>query len=455
MALSQSLEQKLQQGLNPTQIQTIKFVQMTSEEFEDNVREELEENPFLEEDEEKEIEEDPTPYYKYRADISREDYSGYETVSQSESIHDSLTRQLGYIHLSEEERQIGEYIIGTIDDDGLLRTTADKIYNLLVFNLGLDTTEEEVERLIGIIQGFDPAGVCARSIQECLLLQLARKSSTPAVDAAIMILKDCFDDFTNKHFDAVKRKCHLDDDGLRAANDVILRLSPKPVVDTVDIVADKAKQIVPDFLVRLDEDNNIQLTLPRYNIPELRINKSYVAEQKNIRYAREEDRKEMEAYNTSKYNAAKSFIEAVKQRYNTLRSTMQAIIDLQEDYFRSGETSDLKPLVLKTIAERAGFDISTISRVVQHRYVDTDWGLKPLKFFFSEGMQTTDGEAISNREIKEALKEVVDNEDKKNPLSDEAIADVLTKKGYVVARRTVAKYREQLGIAPGRLRKTI
>lgn len=455
MALSQSLEQKLQQGLNPTQIQTIKFVQMTAEEFEDNVREELEENPFLEEDEEKEIEEDPTPYYKYRADISREDYSGYDTVSQGESLHDSLTRQLGYIQLSEEERQIGEYIIGTIDDDGLLRTTADKIYNLLVFNLGLDTTEEEVERLIGVIQGFDPAGVGARNIQECLLLQLARKTSTPAVDAAIAILRDSFDDFTNKHFDAVKRKCRLDDDGLRAANDVILRLSPKPVVDTVDIVADKAKQIVPDFLVRLDEDNNIQLTLPRYNIPELRINKSYVAEQKNIRYAREEDRKEMEAYNTSKYNAAKSFIEAVKQRYNTLRSTMQAIIDLQEDYFRSGETSDLKPLVLKTIAERAGFDISTISRVVQHRYVDTDWGLKPLKFFFSEGMQTTDGEAISNREIKEALKEVVDNEDKKNPLSDEAIADVLTKKGYVVARRTVAKYREQLGIAPGRLRKTI
>lgn len=453
MAISQTQELKLQQGLNPLQIQTVHMVQLSGQEFEEEVKDELEENPFLEEAED----EDPVPSYRYKVPVSSEPANrAFDIAAQGESLQDMLRTQLGYVELSEEDAKIGDYIIGSIDDDGMLRFSVEDLYNFLSFRLGIDTTEEKIEELIEIIQGFDPAGVGARDLRECLLIQLYRKQSdNQAVIDAISILENAFKEFSNKHFDKVMRICKITTERLKEASNVIVRLNPKPCPDNVDFVEDKSKQIVPDFLVTITDDEQLQLTLPRYNIPELRINKSYLERTKKQTYSREEDRVAAEEYNKDKYNRAKNFIEAIKQRYNTLYSTMKAIMDLQSEFFLSGETADLKPLRQKDIEEATGFDISTISRVAKDRYVDTPWGIFPLKFFFSEGMENAQGEEVSNREIKEALQRAVDEEDKHNPLSDEALVSALAAMGYQVARRTISKYREQLNIPAGRLRKEI
>ncbi len=468
--LKQGLELKQTQKLSPLQIQTIKLIELPIQELEQRIRKELEENPVLDEDisSEKEDDEaprevslseykddDPIPGYRLRADnYSKDERPQYNTFSVKESFTQSLLEQLGYRNLSEHQYSIGAFLIGSLDDDGYLRRSIDSIVDDLSFRANIETTEEEVLEMLKVIQEFEPAGVGARDLRECLLIQIRLCKKSPAVENATRILNNHFTEFTNKHFQKIMNRMGLTEEELKAAIAKILKLNPSPGGQIDDSYADQAQQIIPDFILDY-KDGKLELSMPRFSVPELRVNKKYADLLMEASNSSEREKKDAAAFVKKKLDSAKWFVEAIKQRHNTLTNTMQAIVDYQHDYFIDGDETHLKPMVLKDIAERTGFDISTISRVVNSKYIETHFGIYSLKYFFSEGLENQDGEEVSTRELKKALQECVDNENKRKPLTDDELVDAMTAKGYKVARRTIAKYRDQLGIPKARLRKEL
>ena len=459
--VKQGLEQKLQQKLSPLQIQTIKLIEMPVQALEQHVREVLNDNPVIddtpasggESDEPRDMsisevedrensggsleenynsysdDDDPTPYYNRSVNNwGKDERPEYNTFSVKQSFTQSLQEQLGYRNLTEHQRAVATFIIGSLDDDGYLRRDIESLVDDLAFRAGITTDAEEVEAMLKIIQQFEPSGVGARDLRECLLIQLEDKKQTPAVANAVRILRDGFNEFKGRQFPKLMNRFHLDADQLKAVLDEIKKLNPSPGGQIDDSYADQAQQIVPDFRAEIME---------------------------NGKYSTDRSQKDAATFVGQKIAAAKWFIEALRQRQNTLESTMRAIIEYQHDYFIDGDESSLKPMVLKDIAERTGFDISTISRVVNSKWIETHFGVFPLKYFFSEGLENSEGEEVSTREIKKVLRDLVDNEDKHNPLTDDDLVDALTAKGYKVARRTIAKYRAQLDIPKARLRREL
>lgn len=468
--LKQGLELKQTQKLSPLQIQTIKLIELPIQELEQRIRKELEENPVLDEDlpndkEEDEAprevslsdykDDDPIPGYKLRSDnYSKDERPQYNTFSVKESFTQSLQEQLGYRNLTEHQYAVASFLVGSLDDDGYLRRSIDSIVDDLSFRANVETDEEEVLDMLKIIQEFDPPGVGARDLRECLLLQIRHCKKTPAVENAVKILKNHFNEFTNKHFQKIMTRMNISEDELKAAMAKILKLNPSPGGQIDDSYTDQAQQIVPDFILEY-RDGELQLSMPRFSVPELKVNRKYADILVEAANSSEREKKEAAAFVKKKLDSAKWFVEAIKQRHNTLSSTMQAIIDYQHDYFIDGDEAHLKPMVLKDIAEKTGFDISTISRVVNSKYIETHFGIYSLKYFFSEGLENQEGEEVSTRELKKALTECVDNENKRKPLTDDELVEKMTEKGYKVARRTIAKYRDQLGIPKARLRKEL
>ena len=469
--LKQGLEIKQTQKLSPLQIQTIKLIELPTQELEQRIRKELEENPVLdentsndrdeEEDGPREVslsdykEDDSIPSYKLRVNnYGKDERPQYNTFSVKESFTQSLMDQLGFRNLTEHQHAVAAFIIGSLDDDGYLRRSIESLVDDLAFRAGIETDEKEVTDMLKIIQEFDPAGVGARDLRECLLLQIRTLKQTPEVINATKILTDYFTEFTNKHFQKIIARMGITEEEMKAAMAKILKLNPSPGGQIDDSYNDQAQQIVPDFVLTL-ENGDLKLTMPRFSIPELRVNKKYADILMEAANSSEREKKEAATFVKKKLDSAKWFVEAIKQRHNTLESTMKAIIDYQHDYFMDGDESHLKPMVLKDIAERTGFDISTISRVVNSKYIETHFGIYSLKYFFSEGLENQEGEEVSTRELKKALQECVDNEDKHHPLTDDQLVSVMSSKGYKVARRTIAKYRDQLNIPKARLRKEL
>ena len=469
--LKQGLELRQTQKLSPLQIQTIKLIELPTQELEQRIRKELEENPVLEENTAKEEEDednaprevslseykddDPIPSYKLKVNnYGKDERPQYNTFSVKESFTQSLMEQLGFRNLSEHQHSVAAFIIGSLDDDGYLRRDIDSLVDDLAFRAGIESDEKEVEEMLHVIQEFDPPGVGARDLRECLLLQIRGMKQTPDVKNAKKILTDYFSEFTSKHYNKIIARMGISEEEMKAAIAKILKLNPSPGGQIDDSYSEQAQQIVPDFVLTI-ENGELKLTMPRFTIPELKVNRKYADILMNAANSSERDKKEAAAFVKKKLDSAKWFVEAIKQRHNTLQSTMQAIIDYQHDYFMDGDESHLKPMVLKDIAERTGFDISTVSRVVNSKYIETHFGIYSLKYFFSEGLENTEGEEVSTRELKKALQECVDAEDKRNPLTDDQLVAELNKRGYKVARRTIAKYRDQLNIPKARMRREL
>ncbi len=457
------------QKLSPLQIQTIKLIELPIQELEQRIRKELEENPVLEEDttrdeleEPREVslsdykDDDPTPLYlrNQRLYNKYDERPQYSTFSVRESFTQNLLEQLGYRNLSEFEYSIAAFIVGSLDDDGYLRRSIDNLVDDLAFRAGIETDEETVLKMLKVVQEFEPTGVGARDLQECLLLQIRQKKRTPEVELAENILTNYFKEFTSKHYQKIMTRLNLTQEELKAGIDKILKLNPAPGGQIDDTYSERTQQIIPDFYLEL-RDGELILSMPRQSTPELRVNRKYANILLSASSTSDREQKEAVTFVKKKLDSAKWFVEAIKQRHNTLQTTMQAIIDYQEEYFYDGDETNLRPMVLKDIAEMTGFDISTISRVVNSKYIETHFGIYSLKYFFSEGMLTQDGEEVSTRELKMALQEVVDAEDKMNPLTDDALVTEMEARGYKVARRTIAKYRSQLGIPKASLRKEL
>lgn len=470
--LKQELGLKQVQKLSPLQIQTIKLIELPIQDLEQRIRKELEENPVLDdetpeskdedgEEQPREVslsdikEDDSIPDYKLRVNnYGKDERPEYNTFSVKESFTQSLMEQLGFRNLSEHQHDIAAFIIGSLDGDGYLRRDIDSLVDDLAFRMNIETTPEEVEKMLHIIQEFDPPGIGARDLRECLLIQLKGLKQTPDVINAQRILTDWFQEFSNKHFQKIMTRLNLSQDEMKAAMARIVKLNPSPGGQIDDSYNDQAQQIVPDFILSL-ENGELKLTMPRFSIPEIRINKKYADLLMDAANSSERQKKEAATFVKQKMDSAKWFVEALKQRHNTLLSTMQAIIDYQHDYFMDGDESHLKPMVLKDIASKTGFDISTISRVVNSKYIETHFGIFPLKYFFSEGLENQQGEEVSTRELKKVLQDFVDKEDKHKPLTDDELVTLMNEKGYKVARRTIAKYRDQLNIPKARLRKEL
>ena len=468
--LKQGLQQKLQTKLSPLQIQTIKLLELPMLELEQRIKKELEENPVLDEvsdvqegDEEspKNVSlseypaDDPTPSYKlYVNNQGKDEKPQYNTFSVRESFHQSLLMQLGYRNIDERTRSIATFVIGSLDDDGYLRRDLEALSDDISFRLNIETSEEELETILEMIQEFEPVGIGARNLQECLILQMEAKNGSRAQEIALTILEDYFPEFTKKHYPKIVSKMGITQEELKEAVDEIIKLNPRPGGQIDDSYIEQAQQIVPDFLLE-EKDGELIMSMPKFSVPELRVNKRYAALLEKSANAQDRAGKEAASFVKQKLDSAKWFIEAIKQRQNTLQNTMNAIIEFQREYFLDGDETKLKPMVLKNIAEKTGLDISTISRVVNCKYIQTPFVIFPLKYFFSEGMVTDKGEEVSTREIKKILTDCIDQENKNKPLTDEELVGVLQQKGYIVARRTVAKYREQLNIPIARLRKEL
>ena len=474
--LKQGLELKQVQKLSPLQIQTIKLIETPFMSLEQSIRNEWDNNPVLDEDyprdkEKKEEEDDDTPKdvsideikdddsipaYKLKvSNWGKDARPEYNTFSVKDSFSQSLTEQLGFRELTHHEYQIGTFIIGSLDDDGYLRRDLDSLVDDLAFRAGIETDYDEVLRILQIIQQFEPAGVGARDLRECLLLQLRQMKKTPETLTAIEIIEDHYQEFVGKHFQKIMTKMGITQEELKAALGKIVKLNPAPGGQVSDSYADSAQQIVPDFVLKLNDDGTLDMTMPRFPLPEVHIKAAYSEVLERARYSKDPKDREAATFIKQKVDSAKWFVEALKQRHNTLETTMNTIIDFQREYFTTGDEAKLKPMVLKDIAEITGFDISTISRVVSSKYIETWFGIFPLKYFFSEGLENQDGEEVSAREIKKALKDSVEGEDKHKPLTDDQLVSEMEKRGYKVARRTIAKYRDQLGIPKARLRKEI
>jgi RNA polymerase sigma-54 factor len=480
-----SLQQKLLQKLSPQQIQVIKLLEIPTLQLEQRIKKELEENPVLEmegdtpfgeeeteeapelrseEDKDNEefsmedyIPDDEIPNYRLQTNnYSSEDKQVDIPFSVGDTFHEFLLEQAEMDNFDEKQQMLAEYIIGNIDEDGYLRRDLASITDDLAFHLNLTVSEEELASILEVIHGFDPPGVGARDLQECLLLQLHRKTSEYR-KLAQAIIKDHFDEFTKRHYDKITHRLMVSDDELKHAIDLILKLNPKPGSSYSNPLNKNNQHIVPDFILD-NVDGELQLSLNQKNMPELRINESYLDMLRSLsinRSVHNRNNKEAVTFVKQKLDAAKWFIDAIRQRQHTLLSTMSEIIDFQKGYFLDGDETKLKPMILKDIAERTNLDISTVSRVSNSKYIQTHFGIFPLKYFFSEAMQKDTGEEVSTREIKKILKDCIDNEDKHHPLTDEKLTDILKEKTYNIARRTVAKYREQLDVPVARLRKEL
>ena len=475
-----SLSQTLGQKLSPQQIQFIKLLQVPTAELDTRIEEELEINPALEEGKE-EPQDDTGNQDDYDdagndgdldiADYLQDDYSGYKMqgdrnnpdeddkempISVGSSLQESLIRQMGYLRLDERETIIARQLIGSIDEDGYIRRELEAIVNDLAFAQNVETDFEELESILFKVQTFDPAGIAARDLKECLLLQLDRKADqNEAIVTASRIIDSCFDEFTKKHYQKIMKKLDISsEDQLKKAVNAITRLNPKPGGVGESIV--KTQYLIPDFIL-INEDGKLELSLNSKNAPELKISKSYSDMLQTYDKSNKKDKKlkETVTFVKQKLDAAKWFIDAIKQRQQTLLNTMRAIIDFQYEYFLEGDESKLRPMILKDIAEKINMDISTVSRVANSKAIQTEFGIFPLKYFFSEGISTDSGEDVSSREVKNKLKETIEQEDKRKPLSDDKLEKILREHGYNIARRTVAKYREQLGIPVARLRKEL
>ncbi len=472
MAIAQKQLLSLQQKLSPQQIQMIKLLELPTVQLEQRIKQEIEENIVLEEEERSSDEEQPqeisvdeylreddTPSYKSRLNnFSRDDKQRPVYLTEGRSLQEYLIEQLGYRNLSEHDARLVNYLVGSIDEDGYLRRDLESVADDIAFTLGIETTAGELERLLSIIHELEPAGVGARNLQECLLLQMNQLPiNSRARRLARKILTSYFDEFVKKHYERLIARLQISEDDFREAIAEIRRLAPKPGNLYAEGGTNTTPYIIPDFLLDCQE-GRFQLSLNSYNVPEVRVNRRYVEMIRDMVQAdgkvREADREALQ-FVKSKIDSAKWFISAIKQRHDTLMRTMQTILDYQQEYFRSGDRSKLRPMILKDIADRTGLDVSTISRVVNSKYVQTQFGIILLKSLFSEAMQTSSGEEVSSYEIKTLLQKCIDEEDKRHPLTDEVLMNLLNDRGYCIARRTVAKYREMLGIPVARLRKQI
>ncbi len=472
MAINQKQVLSLQQKLSPQQIQMIKLLELPTVQLEQRIKQEIEDNIVLEEEErspeedepreisvEEYLREDDTPSYKSRINnYSKDDKQRPVYLSEGRSLQEYLVEQLGYRDLTEREMRLAVYLIGSIDEDGYLRRDLESVSDDIAFTMGVEVSPAELERLLGIIHELEPAGVGARNLQECLMLQMDQiPLNSRARRLARKILTSYFDEFVKKHYEKLIARLQVTEDDFRAAIDEIRHLSPKPGNLYSEGGTDTTPYIIPDFILDY-HDGRFELSLNSYSVPEVRVNRRYVDMIRDMVASdgtvKEKDREALQ-FVKSKIDSAKWFISAIKQRHDTLMRTMQTILDYQQEYFKDGDKSKLRPMILKDIADRTGLDVSTISRVVNSKYVQTQFGIILLKSLFSEAMQTDSGEEVSSYEIKNLLQRCIDEEDKRHPLTDETLMDMLNAKGYRIARRTVAKYREMLGIPVARLRKQI
>ncbi len=473
MAINQKQVLSLQQKLSPQQIQMIKLLELPAVQLEQRIKQEIEENIALEEEErpaeedeqpqqisvDEYLREDDTPSYKSRINnYSKDDKQRPVYLTEGRSLQEYLVEQLSYRNLSERDMKLAVYLIGSIDEDGYLRRDLESISDDIAFTVGIETSVGELERLLDIIHELEPAGIGARDLRECLLLQMNQMQvNTRARRLARKILTNYFDEFVKKHYEKLIARLQVSEEEFRDAIAEIRRLSPKPGNLYAEGGTDTTPYIVPDFILDY-QDGHFQLSLNSYNVPEVKINRRYVDMIRDMvgsdGRVKEKDREAIQ-FVKSKIDSAKWFISAIKQRHDTLMRTMQTILDYQQEYFKDGDRSKLRPMILKDIADRTRLDVSTISRVVNSKYVQTQFGIILLKSLFSEAMQTDSGEEVSSYEIKNILQQCIDEEDKRKPLTDETLMDILNTKGYHIARRTVAKYREMLGIPVARLRKQI
>jgi RNA polymerase sigma-54 factor len=464
----------------------IKLLEVPTLQIEQRIKKELEENPALEEGQEEEeihaeaeeeeqleetdkdqeeftlddyIEEDDIPDYRLQTKNYSKDEDKRSEIpfSVGFSFHEHLESQLGLRDLTEKQKVLGEYILGNIDEDGYLRRELINIVDDLAFLQNVEASEEELAEVLKIIQDLEPAGVGARTLRECLLLQIEKRdNSQPSMNLAHTILDSFFEEFTKRHYDKIITRMGISENELKTAIDEVLKLNPKPGGVYSDPFNKTSQPIIPDFILDLSEEG-FDLHLNSRNLPELRLSSSY--NQMLREYSRDKSqKKEMKdavLFVKQKIDSAKWFIDAIKQRQNTLLLTMNAILEYQQEYFIDGDETKLKPMILKDVAEMTGLDISTVSRVANSKFIQTHFGIFPLKFFFSEGLQTDSGEEVSTREIKRILQDCIENEQKRRPLTDERLTEILQEKGYQIARRTVAKYREQLNIPVARLRREI
>ncbi len=459
------------QTLTPIQIQTIKLLELPLVELEQKIQKEIEENPVLEDPEENrsednpqeqkkislsEVKDDTIPSYRlYVNNRGKDEKPQYNTFSVKESLYQSLLDQIGLRKMDQRRRAIASFIIGSMDSTGYLKRDLASLVNDIYLRLGIETSEKELEDiLIADIQQLDPVGVGARNTRECLLLQLkAKENRTLAVEHAQQILQNFYDEFTKKHFEKIMSKLSITEEQLKGAYDIIRKLNLHPGGQVDDSYSDQTMQIVPDFILEVEE-GRLVVTLPKFNIPQIKVSREY-EKYMDKKAAASKEEKAASTFVKSRVESAKWFIEAINRRQDTMQRTMDAIVKFQREYFLDGDDTKLKPMVLRNIAEAAGLDISTISRVVNSKYVQTPFGIYPLKHFFSEGMVTDSGEEVSTREIKKILQQSVEMEDKSKPLTDEELVDLLTAKGYQISRRTIAKYRSQLNIPIARLRREI
>ena len=473
MAINQKQVLSLQQKLSPQQIQMIKLLELPAVQLEQRIKQEIEDNIVLEEEErsaedeeqppqqisfDEYLREDDTPSYKSRINnFSKDDKQRPVYLTEGRSLQEYLVEQLGYRNLPERDLRLAVYLIGSIDEDGYLRRDLESVADDIAFTMGLETTAGELERLLGIIHELEPAGIGARDLRECLLQMAQMPVNTRPRRLARKILTSYFDEFVKKHYEKLMARLQISEDDFRDAIAEIRHLSPKPGNLYAEGGTDTTPYIIPDFILDY-QDGRFNLSLNSYNVPEVRVNRRYMEMIREMvgsdGRVREKD-KEAIQFVKNKIDSAKWFISAIKQRHDTLMRTMQTILDYQQEYFKDGDKSKLRPMILKDIADRTGLDVSTISRVVNSKYVQTQFGIILLKSLFSEAMQTDSGEEVSSYEIKNILQQCIDEEDKRRPLTDETLMDILNSKGYRIARRTVAKYREMLGIPVARLRKQI
>ena len=488
--------QKLLQKLSPQQILIMKLLQIPTMELSTRIKEEIMTNPALEEGENHDYEDDVNEEninddvdtfednpsdddhydplddfddylkdddeddaaYKYSVNNSSPDDKHYEApITNETTFQDTLMEQLGFRKLDEKKRKIGAYIIGNLDDAGYLSRPVNGIADDLLFTQNIDATEDEIREVLAIIQDFDPAGVGATNLQECLLIQLRRlneENPNKDIDNAIDIIENHFDEFTKKHYDKIVSRSGMSDDDFKRALDIILSLNPKPGGSS-GTISQSNDYIIPDFTV-INNGGELELQLNNRNTPELHVSKDFMSMLKEYSAGKDSpEKREAVTFIKNKIDSANWFIDAIKQRQSTLYVTMKAIMDYQKEFFLTGDEGKLKPMILKDISEKVGLDISTISRVANSKYVQTAYGTFQLKYFFSEGLVNDEGEEVSTREVKKIVRDSVDNEDKTNPLTDDELTAILKSKGYTIARRTVAKYREQLGIPVARLRKVL
>lgn len=486
--LKQTLQQKLLQKLSPQQIQFIKLLQVPTASLDTRIKEELEENPALEDGSltnmndpiEEYPDKDPDDYENNSEDgfeeefsleeyIQEDDYKDYSNnysndddddhkeipIAVQDSFFEKLQNQLDLLALSDKQYLVGNQIIGSLDDDGYLRRPILSLIDDLAFSQNVLAEESEIEEMLAVIQEFEPAGIGARDLQECLLIQLRKKDQENViVKQAIEVVRNYLDEFTKKHYDKIERQLNVSSEELKDIINEILKLNPKPGDSAA--VAGKQLQIIPDFHIS-NNDGVLHLTLNGRNAPELRVSRTYQDMFEHYEKTEKTDKKMKEAvqFVKSKLDSAKWFIDAIKQRQQTLLKTMNAIMRYQYEYFLTGDDRMLKPMILKDIAEEIDMDISTVSRVANSKYVQTEFGTFLLKSFFSEAIQTDSGEEVSNKEVKKILEECIANEDKRKPLADEKLTEILKDKGYTIARRTVAKYRESMNIPVARLRKEL